>query len=146
MHFRKLTSTDYNEWKLLWDGYLTFYKTNVAETITTKTFERLLSESEPMNCILAESEGKVVGLVHFINHRSTWTSGDYCYLQDLFVSPDARKKGVGRALIEQVYDIAKENEYSRVYWLTQENNYQARMLYDSVAGKTDFVQYRKLIN
>ena len=94
--------------------------------------------------IVAEDEGTVIGLVHCINHRSTWTRGDYCYLQDLFVSPDARRQGAGRALIEKVCDTAKEKECSRVYWLTQENNYQARTLYDSITGRTDFIQYRKL--
>lgn len=146
MHLRKLANYDYDEWKTLWDGYLSFYKHSVDESVSIETFRRLISEDEPMYGLVAENGGGIIGLVHFVFHRSTWTKGNYCYLQDLFVSPEARKQGAGRALIEKVYDYANENGCSRVYWLTQENNYQARALYDKVAERTDSIQYRKFIS
>lgn len=145
MKLRKLEAKDFSEWKLLWDDYQTFYHNKMDETVSLKTFERLLSDIEPMHCILAEKEGLIVGLVHFIYHESTWTIGNYCYLQDLFVSVKTRKNGIGKALIEQVYAMAKQNECSRVYWLTQETNYAGRSLYDTIADKTEFVQYRKMM-
>ena len=86
----------------------------------------------------------MIGLVHYIFHRSTWTIENYCYLQDLFVDPKHRASGLGRKLIEAVYAEAEKNHCSRVYWLTQENNEQARMLYDRIADQTGFIQYRKL--
>ncbi|MFU9136832.1 GNAT family N-acetyltransferase [Erwinia tasmaniensis] len=146
MQFRKIASYDYEEWKILWDGYLSFYKTSVDESVSIETFRRLISENEPMYGLLAENAGAIIGLVHFVFHRSTCTKGNYCYLQDLFVSPEARKQGVGRTLIEKVYDNANENGCSRVYWLTQENNYQARTVYDRVAERTDSIQYRKFFS
>jgi GNAT superfamily N-acetyltransferase len=108
------------------------------------TFERMLDPDEPCWAALAEVDGKPVGLVHVILHRSTWTVGNYAYLQDLFVSDEVRGKGVGRALIEYVYDRAKEAGASRVYWLTHETNTDAMKLYDRIADRSGFVQYRKL--
>ncbi|MBK0063293.1 GNAT family N-acetyltransferase [Acinetobacter sp. S54] len=99
-----------------------------------------------MYCLVIEDEAhELVGFVHYIFHRSTWTIENYCYLQDLFVSPQRRVCGFGRKLIEAVYVEAKQNNCSRVYWLTQENNAQARMLYDRVADQSGFIQYRKLL-
>jgi GNAT superfamily N-acetyltransferase len=89
-------------------------------------------------------DGKLAGIVHFLFHRSCWTIADYCYLQDLFVAPDARKLGIGRALIEAVEKEARARGASRVYWLTQESNATARALYDQMAERSGFIQYRKL--
>lgn len=142
LKIRKLTADDYAQWKSLWLGYLDFYVSEVTEEVTNTTFQRLVAEGEPMHCLVAEEQGKLTGLVHFICHRSTWTMGDYCYLQDLYVSPDGRKQGTGRALIAAVNAAAEALNCSKVYWMTRENNYRARALYDQVATKTDFVQYR----
>jgi len=98
-----------------------------------------------MQCALALHEGRVVGLVHHIRHRSCWTVGDYCYLQDLFVDPQVRGQGVGRLLIEHVYRVATEQQCSRVYWLTHESNAEAMVLYNRVADRSGFVQYRKIL-
>ena len=98
-----------------------------------------------MHCAVAELAGTLTGLVHYIYHRSCWTAGDYCYLQDLFTSVESRGKGVGRALIEHVYAKAAAAGATRVYWLTQENNRQAMLLYDRIAEKSGFLQYRKVI-
>jgi GNAT superfamily N-acetyltransferase len=94
---------------------------------------------------VAEEDDRLVGLVHYIQHRSCWTVGDYVYLQDLFVDPDLRGTGLGRALIEHVYARAAEAGASRVWWLTHESNAQAMLLYDRIADKSGFVQYRKLL-
>ena len=93
-------------------------------------------------CLVAEDNGSLVGLVHYIFHRNTWMVGDVCYLEDLFTAPHARGQGVGRALIEAVYDKARQAGSSRVYWMTQESNAQAMLLYDKVANKPGFLQYR----
>ena len=139
-----LTPADFDEWLPLWRGYQTFYKVDISEETTRETFARLTGGKEPMGAFLARDEqGRAIGMVHWIMHRSCWTSGDYCYLQDLFVAPDIRGGGVGRKLIEAVYDVARSHECSRVWWLTHETNAQAMILYDKVATKSGFVQYVK---
>lgn len=98
-----------------------------------------------MHAALAWRDGEAVGLVHWIFHRSCWTTGDYCYLQDLFVAQSIRGGGIGRALIEHVYAEAEAAGAARVHWLTQETNYPGRMLYDRIAERSGFIQYRKLL-
>ena len=139
---RELQPDDRAGWEPLWKGYQTFYKVDLPLSTTDVTFARLLDDAEPMHCLVATEETAIIGIVHFIFHRSTWTSGDYCYLQDLFTSEAARGKGVGRTLIEGVVARAKEHGASRVYWLTHETNTQAMILYDQVAQKPGFLQYR----
>ena len=141
---RPLTCTDRAQWEPLWQGYLAFYKTSVPADVTDLTFARFFDEAEPMHALVAERDGEIVGIVHYIFHRSTWTSGPYCYLQDLFTAEHARGGGIGRRLIEAVYERAKAQGASRVYWLTQESNATARALYDRLAEKSGFIQYRKL--
>ena len=145
MNRRPVTKNDFNEWLQLWKGYQVFYKATIIDEITKTTFDRFQDAQEPVYCLVIENEEKqLVGLVHYIFHRSTWTIENYCYLQDLFVDPKHRASGLGRKLIEAVYAEAEKNHCSRVYWLTQENNEQARMLYDRIADQTGFIQYRKL--
>jgi GNAT superfamily N-acetyltransferase len=141
---RPLARADRAQWEPLWQAYLAFYETSVPAEVTELTFARFFDESEPMHALVAEREGEVVGIVHYLFHRSTWTEGPYCYLQDLFTREDARGGGVGRKLIEAVYDRAREQGASRVYWLTQESNATARALYDKLADRPGFIQYRKL--
>jgi GNAT superfamily N-acetyltransferase len=140
---RLLKPADADAWRALWEGYQRFYKVEIAPAVTDGTWARLLDAAEPMHCAVAERNGVLVGLVHYIFHRSTWTSGDYVYLQDLFVQPDQRGGGHGRKLIEHVYDAARQHGASRVYWLTHETNVDAMKLYDKVAERSGFVQYRK---
>ncbi len=142
---RKLTENDYEQWKTLWYGYLGSYVAELSENVTNTTFTRLISDAEPMHCLVTEEHGTLTGLVHFVLHRSTWATENYCYLEDLFVAVDARKNGTGRALIEAVNAAAKDLNCSRVYWVTRENNYRARSLYDQLAVKSDFIQYRLVI-
>jgi GNAT superfamily N-acetyltransferase len=141
---RPLARADRAEWQPLWQGYLAFYKTSVPDEVTETTFARFFNQAEPMHAFVAERDGEIVGIVHYIFHRSTWTEGPYCYLQDLFTAEQARGAGVGRKLIEAVYERAKAQGASRVYWLTQEDNATARALYDKLAERSGFIQYRKL--
>ena len=142
---RAATAADYEVWLPLWRGYQTFYKTNIPEATTEVTWQRLLDPAEPMHVALAVAAGAVVGLVHYIEHRSCWTTGNYMYLQDLFVNPEVRGQGLGRALIEHVYAEAAARGCARVWWLTHESNTDAMVLYDRVADKSGFVQYRKVL-
>jgi GNAT superfamily N-acetyltransferase len=131
-------------WEPLWQGYLTFYKTKLPPENTDTAWKRFHDPDEPMFLLGAYVDGKLNGIVHYIFHRSTWTPGNYCYLQDLFVAESGRGHGVGRALIEAVYDKARQAGASRVHWLTQTTNAQARILYDQVADDSGFMQYRKV--
>jgi GNAT superfamily N-acetyltransferase len=132
------------DWERLWTGYLAFYKTSVPRETYDVTWARLHDPNEPMGVLGAYVDGKLAGIVHYLFHRSCWTIGDYCYLQDLFVADDLRKLGLGRALIEAVEQKARAAGASRVYWLTHETNGVARALYDKLAGNPGFIQYRKV--
>ena len=142
---RAATAADFEVWLPLWRGYQTFYKTDIPQSTTAVTWQRLLDPAEPMHVALAVAGGAVVGLVHYIEHRSCWTTGNYMYLQDLFVDPAVRAQGLGRALIEHVYAEAAARGCARVWWLTHESNTDAMVLYDRVADKSGFVQYRKVL-
>jgi GNAT superfamily N-acetyltransferase len=142
---RPITSADYELWLPLWRGYQVFYKTDIADAVSKQTWQRFLDPSEPMHAALAWQDGKAIGLVHWIYHRSCWTVDNYCYLQDLFVAEDVRGSGAGRKLIEHVYADAKAASAARVYWLTQHDNETAMKLYDRIADKSGFIQYRKMM-
>jgi RimJ/RimL family protein N-acetyltransferase len=143
---RALTAADEAAWKPLWQAYLAFYDTTVSETVYTRTWARLMDPAEPMFALGAfDATGRMLGIVHAIYHRSCWTEGPYCYLQDLFTAGDARGRGVGRALIEAVYDAAREAGACRVHWLTHETNARARALYDTLATNPGAIQYRREI-
>jgi GNAT superfamily N-acetyltransferase len=147
LHVRPVTPADYDAWRPLWDGYNRFYErsgpTALPEAITQTTWTRFFDGYEPMHAFIALQGERVVGLVHFIYHRSTTLDGPVCYLQDLFTVEDVRGQGVGRALIEAVYAHAKASNSARVYWHTHETNHTAMRLYNSVAEKPGFVMYRK---
>ena len=142
---RPLAPADRPQWEPLWQGYLDFYKTSVPKEVYDTTWTRLHDPEEPMWLIGAYVDGNLLGIVHYLYHRSCWTIGNYCYLQDLFVAERARKLGLGRALIEAVYAQARADGASRVYWLTHETNTTARSLYDTLADRPGFIQYRKLL-
>jgi GNAT superfamily N-acetyltransferase len=141
---RPLRRDERAAWEPLWQGYLAFYKTSLKPEVTDTTWARLHDAAEPMHVLGAFLDGRLVGIVHYIFHRSTWTVGNYCYLQDLFTAEAARGQGAGRALIEAVYERAKEAGASRVYWLTHETNEPARALYEKVADRSGFIQYRRI--
>jgi GNAT superfamily N-acetyltransferase len=143
MRIRPLAVADRAAWQPLWEGYQRFYKVSIPPETSDVTFARLTGGTEPMGGFAAEEEdGRIVGIVHWILHRSCWTVGDYCYLQDLFTVPERRGRGVGRALIAAVREKAAAAGCSRVWWLTHESNTDAMKLYDAVADKPGFVQYR----
>jgi GNAT superfamily N-acetyltransferase len=145
LDIRALRPDERHSWEPLWQGYLAFYGSAVPPDVTNSTWDRLHDPAEPMHVLGAFFDGTLVGIVHYLFHRSTWTIGDYCYLQDLYTAPEARGQGAGRALIEAVYDRAKAAGASRVYWLTQETNATARSLYDTLADRPGFIQYRHLV-
>ncbi|WP_342713192.1 GNAT family N-acetyltransferase [Bradyrhizobium sp. B124] len=146
---RFVTRDDYAQWLPLWDGYNAFYErsgpTALAPEITAMTWQRFFDAYEPMHALVADAGGTLLGLTHYLFHRSTTAIAPTCYLQDLFTSQAARGKGVGRALINGVYAQAKLVGSPRVYWQTHETNHTAMQLYDKVADKPGFVIYRKII-
>ena len=146
MTIRQLGATDRDAWLSLWQKYLVFYKSELSPATIETAWQRLLTPTEPMFALGAFSDNRLSGIVHIIYHRSTWTEGNYCYLQDLFTDEAARGQGVGTALIEAVYARAKADGASRVYWLTHETNDTARRLYEKIAVRSGFIQYRKIFS
>ncbi len=146
---RPVRRDDFDSWLPLWDGYNAFYgrlgETALAPEITRATWARFFDAYEPMWALVAEQDGQILGLVHYLFHRSTIALQPSCYLQDLFTVAAARGKGVGRALIEAVYGEAAKAGIPRVYWQTHETNAAAMRLYDQVAEKSGFVVYRRMI-
>ena len=145
MNVRPIAAADRPDWEPLWRGYNAFYdragETALAPQITQALWERLFDATEPVFALVAEHEGRLVGLVHFLFHRSTSRIEPVCYLQDLFTQPESRGQGVGRALIEAVYVRAQDAGAKRVYWQTRESNLAGRQLYDKVATHHGFIVY-----
>ncbi len=131
-------------WEPLWNGYLTFYESSVSKETSDVLWKRLHDPAEPMHLLGAYRNGRLIGIAQYLFHRSCWTIGDYCYLQDLFVASDMRGSGAGRALIAAVEAEARKAGASRIHWLTKEDNHSARALYDQMADRSGFIQYRKL--
>lgn len=142
IEIRPLRPEDAAEWRRLWTGYLEFYQTTVPEEVYATTFSRLLGDDpQDFNGFLALVGGRPMGLVHFLFHRHCWKIENVCYLQDLYVDPQARGTGLGRKLIEAVYAAADANGTPAVYWLTQDFNTTGRRLYDRIAQVTPFIRY-----
>ena len=143
---RVVARSDHEAWLVLWAGYNAFYERvgpkAVPQKVTDLTWYRFFDAYEPMFALVAEHDGGLLGLVHYLFHRNTSMAQPICYLQDLFTGQDARGKGVGRALIEAVYDRAQAAGCTRVYWQTHETNHTAMRLYDQVAERSGFVVYR----
>ena len=146
---RPLAHDDHARWLPLWDGYNAFYgregPTALDPAITAMTWQRFFDAYEPMHALVAERDGELLGLVHYLFHRSTTMIEPNCYLQDLFTTAASRGQGVGRALIEAVYAAARAAGGSRVYWQTHQTNATAMLLYDRVAEKSGFLVYRKVL-
>jgi GNAT superfamily N-acetyltransferase len=142
---RPIERTDYAGWRALWDGYNRFYGRHgpsaLPENISAATWERFFSTEEPVHAFVAEQTGRLIGIAHYLFHRSTTRITDVCYLQDLFTSEEARGRGVGRQLIHAVYEATQVAGGSRVYWQTKSSNTQGRALYDKVAEHQGFIVY-----
>ena len=139
---RPLVDADEADWRKLWAAYLRFYETEVDDAVYRSTFARLLGDDpQDFNALIAEVDGKPVGLTHYLFHRHAWKIENVCYLQDLYADPRIRGKGIGRALIEAVYAAADANGTPTVYWLTQDFNETARKLYDRIGTVTPFIKY-----
>ena len=140
---RPVSETDFERWLPLWQGYQEFYRARIPDEATRATWNRFFDEKEPVYCLVAERNGKLVGLAHYLFHRSTWLVAPACYLNDLFVDPSGRRSGVARKLIDAVYDAADQAGAAKVYWLTHDSNAAARLLYDQVAHHRGFIQYER---
>ena len=145
---RFVTRQDYDQWLPLWDGYNAFYgrsdATALSPEITQMTWARFFDAYEPVHGLVAESCGQLLGLTHYLFHRSTTAIAPVCYLQDLFTDQTARGKGIGRALINEVYEQAKKAGSPRVYWQTYQTNRTAQQLYNKLAENPGIMVYRKL--
>ncbi|VVO27679.1 GNAT family N-acetyltransferase [Pseudomonas fluorescens] len=145
IEIRQVSADDHAAWLPLWQAYLRFYNTELPEAVTHSTWQRLLDPGEPTHSALAWTGGQAVGMVNFIYHRSNWSIENSCYLQDLLVTPQTRGTGVGRKLIEYVYATAREDGCCKVHWLTHETNATAIQLYERIAERPGFIQFRKAI-
>ncbi|MCU0903046.1 MAG: GNAT family N-acetyltransferase [Tabrizicola sp.] len=141
---RPLRAADQADWSRLWTAYLRFYQTSVSDEVYASTFARLLGDDpRDFSALVAEVDGQLLGLTHYLFHRHAWKIEQVCYLQDLYVDPQARGTGLGRALIEAVYARADAAGSPAVYWLTQDFNHEARQLYDRIAKVTPFIRYNR---
>jgi GNAT superfamily N-acetyltransferase len=144
---RDVAASDYEPWLTLWNGYNAFYgrsgPTALPAEVTRTTWQRFFDAREPVYALVAELDGSLVGLTHYLLHRSTTLIAPICYLQDLYTAPERRRTGVGRALIESVYECARDAGSPRVYWQTHETNLVAQRLYEQVAERSGFIVYRK---
>lgn len=145
LDIRRVSADDHAAWLPLWHAYLRFYNTELPEAVSQSTWQRLLDEREPTHAALAWKGDTAVGLVHFIYHRSNWSIENSCYLQDLLVAEQTRGTGVGRQLIEFVYATAKADGCCKVHWLTHETNTTAIQLYERIAERPGFIQFRKAL-
>ncbi len=141
---RPIRETDRKAWSRLWTDYLAFYETAVSPEVYETAFTRLLgNDCHDFAGFLAEFDGRPVGLVHYLFHRHMWKIENVCYLQDLYADPDVRGKGIGRKLIEAVFQAADQAGCPSVYWLTQDFNLEARKLYDRIGTLTPFIRYNR---
>jgi GNAT superfamily N-acetyltransferase len=139
---RPAQTEDHALWLPLWHGYIEFYKGNVSEAQTALSWQRMLDPAHLLQAWVAEKDGALLGFAHFFMHPSTWSDAGYCYLEDLFVSEAARGQGVARQLIEGCAAWATTQGADQLYWLTQENNHTARLLYDRIAERSGFIHYK----
>lgn len=138
---RAVCAEDYPQWRPLWDGYTHFYDCVLEESVTASTWERALDPHSSMFCRVAESEGRVIGFAMCVLHEGTWSTAPICYLEDLFVDATLRGAGTGQALIDALMEEGKREGWSKLYWVTRQNN-PARKLYDRFGEADDYVRYR----
>lgn len=132
---------DEKSWRTLWSGYCSFYGTHLPSEVTDRTWQRILDPESAVMCLIAEVEGQVYGFAHCVVHEATWETQPVCYLEDLYVLPSARGRGIGGALIEWLRHAMRAEGWARLYWMTRQDNAPARRLYDRHASADDFVRY-----
>ena len=128
-------------WRELWKGYCEFYEAQVSDEVTSRTWKRILDPDSQIMCVVAEVEGKVYGFAHCVVHENTWETQAVCYLEDLYVRPGARGRGIGTALLEWLRNAMRAEGWARLYWVTKADNVEARRLYDRFTTADDFVRY-----
>ena len=138
---RDASAADLAGWRPLWDGYLSFYKTSLSEAVTAGTWARILDPMNPLRCRLAVSDGRLIGFSHHHTHLTTWDMRPTCYLEDLFVSPNVRGTGAGRALLDDLVALGKQEDWASIYWITAESNVTAQSLYDRYNKRDEFYRY-----
>jgi GNAT superfamily N-acetyltransferase len=138
---RSVLPNDQPSWQRLWRGYCDFYQANVRDEVTQRTWMRILDPDSAIMCVLAESEGRVAGFAHCVVHENTWETQPVCYLEDLYVDPAMRGRGIGKALLEWLRNAMRAEGWARLYWVTHKDNATARALYDQFAPADDFVRY-----
>lgn len=141
VEIRNAEARDLDQWRVLWQGYLTFYKVTIAPDTTMATWARILDPMNVLTCRVAERDGALVGFAHHHAHLTTWDTRPTCYLEDLFVSPAVRGGGVGRALLDDLVALGKAADWASIYWITAETNVTAQKLYDSYNKRDEFVRY-----
>jgi GNAT superfamily N-acetyltransferase len=142
---RPVTNADEPAWRRLWAGYLDFYESSLPQATTDRTWQRISGDDAEFGCIVAERDGKVLGIANYVLHPFTWSELPACLLHDLYVSPEARGHGAGRSLIQHLIDMAKVQNWARVYWVTQESNAAARTLYDRFRPADGFIRYSVMV-
>ncbi|CAI0979677.1 GNAT family N-acetyltransferase [Serratia entomophila] len=140
---RRITVDDKPQWLALWQGYLHFYRADIAPQVSELTFERLGNDQQMYGLVAEGPDGQLLGLMNLVFHPSTWSASGYCYIEDLYVSPLARGKKVSEKLFEQAYRLAETRGSDRVYWMTQEYNAPARSLYDKIGRRSSFIVYTR---
>lgn len=145
LNIQHLEQSDREDWLQLWRDYLVFYKAELPDSVGEQAWERIISEDGDIHAFKAVEDDRMLGMVTYLFHGTTWSPNPRCYLHDLFTIPDARGKGIGKKLIEAVYSAASDYGADQVYWLTQEFNYHGRILYDKVADRTPFIKYAKKV-
>lgn len=140
---RKAEAGDEQHWRNLWADYVKFYRAEVPDDVTASTWKRILDPNSNMEAVVAEKSGRVIGICNYVFHDHTWSTRQICYLQDLFVAPDARGGGAAKKLILACEEAAKARGAFRIYWQTQEYNAAARSLYDTIVPRSSFIVYRK---
>lgn len=142
----QIQQQDYSQWIKYWLAYQDFYKVVLSSTTTQMTWQRFFDADEPVYCAVAKQGEHVLGFVHYVIHRSTWAVQNFCYLEDLYVSPNVRGQHIGKRLIEYVQQQATTQHYARLYWHTQETNQTAQKLYNWIAEKSGIIEYRMALN
>jgi len=143
INVRQIQVGDKSAWQELYFDYLKFYETSPSDVNSELLWDRLTNPEPQIQALVAEANGVVIGIAHFHYQLSTWSDTSYCYLEDLYVAEGARGKGVAKALIQQVQELAIKQGCTELFWITKESNSIARKLYDQVANLSDFVRYKK---